>query len=137
MNRVPVMNEPSSRKRHADKVLLSAVQIRNKVKSLAERISRDYAGKELTIVSVLKGSVIFFSDLIRHLKINCGVDFVAVSSYRGIKSTGKLKMLADLKESPAGKNILLVEDIVDSGLTLSRLKKDLLASYGKDLRAPR
>jgi len=116
----------SYHRRHADRVLLSAGRIRQKVKRLAKSISKDYAGKELTIVAVLKGSVIFFSDLIRHLTVNCGVDFISVSSYRGVKSSGRVSFLADLKEEPAGKNILLVEDIVDSGETLNCLKKNLL-----------
>ena len=113
-------------KRHADKVLLSAAKIRSRVKLLAEKISADYKGKEVMVVPVLKGSVIFFSDLVRRLKIHCGVDFISVSSYKGSRSTGAVKFLADLREDPAGKNILLVEDIVDSGATLSYLKKNLL-----------
>lgn len=114
-------------KRHADKVLLSAAQIRGRVKLLAKKISADYKGKEVTVVPVLKGSVIFFSDLIRHLTINCGVDFLSVCSYKGMKSTGRVRFLSDLREDPAGKNILLVEDIIDSGVTLSYLKKNLQA----------
>lgn len=117
----------STRKRHADKVLLPAGRIRRRVKYLADKVSKDYAGKELTVVSVLKGSVIFFSDLIRHMKINCGIDFVSVASYKGTRSTGRVKFLSDLREDPAGKHILLVEDIVDSGLTLDFLKKYLLS----------
>jgi hypoxanthine phosphoribosyltransferase len=120
------MNRFSPQKRHADKVLISAGRIKRKVKALADKISRDYKGKELTIVSVLKGSVIFFSDLIRRLKLNCSVDFIAVSSYQGISSFGRARFLADLKEDPAGKNILLVEGIVDSGFTLNYLKKNLI-----------
>ena len=119
------MSRFSSDKRHADKILLSAARIKRKVKFLADKISKDYAGKKLTIVPVLKGSVVFFSDLIRHLKINCCVDFIAVSSYRGSKSTGRVRFVSDLRESPEGKNILLVEDIIDSGATLSCLKKNL------------
>ena len=120
------MKNISPNKRQADRVLISEARISRKVKSLADKISGDYAGKELTIVSVLKGSVIFFSDLVRRLKIHCGVDFISVSSYKGSRSTGAVKFLADLREDPTGKNILLVEDIVDSGATLSYLKKNLL-----------
>ena len=121
------MRLSSTRRRHADRVLISAGRIRRKVRSLAEKVSKDYAGKELTIVSVLKGGVIFFSDLIRHMKINCGVDFVSVSSYRKDRSSGRIRFLADMRENPEGKNILLVEDIADTGLTLSCLKKNLLS----------
>jgi hypoxanthine phosphoribosyltransferase len=128
------MDAFSSKKRHADRVLIPAGRIRDRVKYLARRISRDYRGKDLTAVAVLKGGVIFFSDLIRQLKLNCSVDFLAVSSYEGARSTGRLKLRADLKDSPAGRNILLVEDIVDSGLTLDRIKKDLLKRKAADVR---
>lgn len=120
--------------KHAGSVFLSAGRIKKKVKSLAKKISRDYAGKEVLVVSVLKGSVIFFSDLIRSLKINCGVDFISVSSYKGTESSGEIRFIADLKESPKGKNILLVEDIIDSGCTLDYLKKNLLARKAASVR---
>jgi len=120
--------------KRADEVFLSALRIKQRVKSLADKISRDYAGKEVLIVSVLKGSVVFFSDLIRRLKINCGVDFISVSSYKGAESSGEIRFLADLKESPEGKNILLVEDIIDSGCTLDYLKKNLLARKASTVR---
>ena len=120
------MKKSLSYKRHADRIYISARRIKSRVRYLAEKISKDYAGREVLIVSVLKGSVIFFSDLIRHLNINCGVDFLSVSSYKGMQSTGEIRFLADLRESPKGKNILLVEDIVDSGYTLRYLKKNLL-----------
>jgi hypoxanthine phosphoribosyltransferase len=113
---------------------ISADKIKRKVKSLADKISKDYAGKEVLIVPVLKGSVVFFSDLIRQLNINCGVDFISVSSYKGTKSTGKVKFLMGLRESPKGKNILLVEDIIDSGNTLAYLKKNLLARKASSVR---
>jgi hypoxanthine phosphoribosyltransferase len=113
---------------------ISADRIKHKVKSLADKISKDYTGKEVLIVPVLKGSVVFFSDLIRRLSINCGVDFVSVSSYKGTKSTGKIKFLMGLRESPKGKNILLVEDIIDSGNTLAYLKKNLLAGKASSVR---
>lgn len=107
------------------KVLLSAERIRRRVKDMAGEISRDYKGKELTVVCVLKGSIIFLADLVRQLKVHCTLDFVAVSSYKGARSTGSIKTVMDLRESPAGKNILLVEDIVDSGYTLSFLLRTL------------
>ena len=106
-------------------VLLTQNEIRQKVKLIARRISRDYKGKELMIVPVLKGSILFFSDLIRCLDIDCRVDFLSVSSYKGMKSSGKARLLMDLRQNPAGKHILLVEDIVDSGCTLDYLCRNL------------
>lgn len=128
------MTRSNSRKKHADRVFISARRIKNRVKHLAGRVSKDYSGKELLIVAVLKGSVVFFSDLIRQLDINCGVDFISVSSYKGTRSTGEIRFLADLRESPKGRNILLVEDIVDSGYTLNYLKKNLLARKAATVR---
>lgn len=100
-------------------------QIQRRVRQLADEISRDYAGKHLTLVSVLKGSVIFFADLVRNLTIDCSVDFMAVASYEGKTSSGVVRLVSDLRESPVGKDLLLVEDIVDSGRTLAYLLRNL------------
>lgn len=116
----------NNRKRHTKEVLFSAGEIRRAVQKLAGRISADYADKDLMLVAILKGSVIFFSDILRNLKIHCGVEFMSVASYEGTRSTGVVRILADLRESPAGKHILLVEDIADSGATLDYLRKNLL-----------
>jgi hypoxanthine phosphoribosyltransferase len=116
-------------KRHKDiqRVLISESAIKRRVKALGERISRDYVGQKVIVVSVLKGSVIFLADLLRRIVVPCSLDFMAVSSYAGVKSTGAVRMLMDLRENPKGKNIILVEDIVDSGLTLAFLRESLLA----------
>jgi len=111
--------------RHTAKILLTPGRIQRRVRGLADTISRDYAGKKLTLVAVLKGSVIFFADLVRHLTINCSVDFISVASYEGSRSRGVVRLLTDLRDSPAGKDLLLVEDIVDSGYTLAYLQKNL------------
>lgn len=116
----------NNRRRHTKEVLFSAGDIRRAVRKLAGRISADYAEKDLLLVAILKGSVIFFSDLLRHLTIHSGVEFMSVASYDGTRSTGVVRILADLRENPAGKHILLVEDIADSGVTLDYLKKNLL-----------
>jgi hypoxanthine phosphoribosyltransferase len=108
------------------KMLISSSRIKRRVRALARRISKDYAGKELTLVAILKGSVIFFADLIRSLDMHCGVDFMSVSSYKGTSSTGVVRLVTDLREDPVGKNLLLVEDIVDSGYTLDYLRRNLL-----------
>ncbi|MBN1622533.1 MAG: hypoxanthine phosphoribosyltransferase [Endomicrobiales bacterium] len=117
-----------NRKRKKDeikKVLLTREQIQEKVKELAEKISSDYKNKELTIIGVLKGSIIFFSDLARCLKVDCSFDFISVSSYKKTKSTGVVRLLSDLREDPVGKNLLLVDEIVDTGYTLNYLHKNL------------
>ena len=124
----------AGRKNHTEKILLTEKQIRHRVKSLAASISKDYADKELTLVGVLKGSVIFFADLLRHLSVDCSIDFVSISSYKGTASSGVVRILTDLRESPVGKNLLLVEDIVDSGFTLDYLRKNLLTRKPASVR---
>ena len=103
-------------------VLISKEAIEAKTKELAERISRDYKGKDLLVVGVLKGSVIFASELIKNINIPCEIDFMAVSSYgSSSETTGVVRILKDLDSEISGKHILIVEDIVDSGVTLSYL----------------
>ena len=103
-------------------VLISKEAIEAKTKELAERISRDYKGKDLLVVGVLKGSVIFASELIINITIPCEIDFMAVSSYgSSSETTGVVRILKDLDSEISGKHILIVEDIVDSGVTLSYL----------------
>lgn len=103
-------------------VLISEEEIAKKVQEIGEQITRDYHGQELIVVCVLKGSFIFCGDLIRHIKVPCTIDFISCSSYgKGTESSGTVKLDKDLREDIAGKNVLLVEDIVDSGLTLSYL----------------
>ena len=119
---------------HIAKVLLTPEQIQKRVQQLARQISKDYATTDLTLVSVLKGSIIFFADLLRLLKINCAVDFIAVSSYADTASSGVVRLVSDLRENPAGKHLLLVEDIVDSGRTLQYLKANLLTRKPASVR---
>lgn len=103
-------------------VLFSEEAISDKVRELGEKISNDYRDKNLIIVGVLKGSVVFSADLLRNIKIYCEIDFMAVSSYgKSTESTGVVRILKDLDESVEGKDVLIVEDIVDSGITLGYL----------------
>ena len=103
-------------------VLISKEAIEAKTKELAERISRDYKGKDLLVVGVLKGSVIFASELIKNITIPWEIDFMAVSSYgSSSETTGVVRILKDLDSEISRKHILIVEDIVDSGVTLSYL----------------
>lgn len=106
-----------------DHVLVSEEQLRAKVTELGARISRDYAGRQLLLVSILKGSVVFMADLMRTITIPCSIDFMVVSSYGGANttSTGLVKIVKDLDQDLTGKDVLIVEDILDTGITLSNL----------------
>lgn len=107
-------------------VLIPEEEIKEICKRLGEEISKDYAGKKLLLVSVLKGAVVFMADLMRNITCECEIDFMAVSSYSGTKTTGVVKFKKDLDIDPDGRDILIVEDILDSGITLSYLKQVLL-----------
>ena len=107
-------------------ILLEEAQIQNRVRELGETISQEYANKDLLLVSVLKGSVIFMADLMRAISSPHEVDFMAVSSYgTGTHSSGVVRILKDLETSLAGRNLLIVEDIIDSGNTLHYLLRIL------------
>jgi len=111
-------------------ILYSEEQIKTRVAELGAEISRDYAGKELVVVGVLKGSVVFLADLIRAIDLNLTIDFMAVSSYKdGTVSTGDVEILKDLTNPIRGKDVIICEDIVDTGLTLFRLM-EILGSRG-------
>ena len=116
-------------------VLFTEEQLAARVEELAEQINRDYAGEEVLLVSVLRGSFVFMADLVRKLKLKCMVDFMSVSSYgSGTTSSGQVKVTKDLSESIEGVNLLVVEDILDSGRTLSYLLKLLEARKPKSIR---
>ncbi|MFQ5576301.1 MAG: hypoxanthine phosphoribosyltransferase [Anaerolineae bacterium] len=114
---------PPSAEDFLQEVLLTETQIQDRIKELGTQISNDYRGKQLMLLCVLKGGVLFLTDLMRHLTIPHEIDFLAVSSYgRGIReSTGVVRIVKDLEEPIDGKHILIVEDIIDSGVTLSYL----------------
>lgn len=105
-----------------DHILISEEDLQKRVRELGEQISTDYAGKAPMLVSVLRGSFIFMADLTRHIQPFCKVDFMAVSSYgSGTASSGQVNIVKDLTDSIEGKDIIVVEDILDSGNTLSYL----------------
>ena len=112
--------------RAIERVLISAEEIRQHVAVMGARISADYAGKDPIFVGVLKGCFIFMADLMRQVSIDCSMDFMAVSSYSGTTSTGAVKINKDLSEDVCGRHLILVEDILDSGVTLNYLKNYLL-----------
>ena len=114
-------------KNDIESVLFSEQELQDCVKRIASEITRDYAGQEPVFVGVLKGSFIFIADLMRHVDLHCSVDFMAVSSYgKGSVTTGAVKINKDLSENIEGKHVIMVEDILDSGLTLSYLTKYLM-----------
>ena len=114
--------------------LVSQSDLERRVRELGEEISRDYEGKELFLVGVLKGAVFFLSDLMRSLEVPCEVDFMAVASYgSSTDSSGVVRILKDLDATIEGKDVLIVEDIIDSGLTLSYLLRTLKAREPRSL----
>jgi hypoxanthine phosphoribosyltransferase len=115
-------------------ILVQRDDLEHRVKELAAEISRDYADRELLLIGVLKGAVFFLADLMRHLDVACEVDFMAVSSYgASTDSSGVVRILKDLDAPIEGRDVLIVEDIVDSGLTLSYLFRMLRARGPKSL----
>jgi len=112
-------------------ILVQADELKHRVRQLGEEITRDYAGpppRDLLLVGVLKGAVFFLSDLMRHIEVPCEVDFMAVASYgSATDSSGVVRILKDLDTPIEGRHVLIVEDIVDSGLTLSYLLRTLRA----------
>ncbi len=108
-------------------VLFSEAQIRDRVREIGAQISRDYRGESIVLVGVLKGAAIFLSDLARAIEVDNTFDFVAVSSYgKGKTSSGAVKLIKDLDTPIEGKHVIVVEDILDTGLTLSYLRKLML-----------
>ena len=111
-------------------ILISENEIHNRILEIADRINKDYEGEELTLICVLKGGVMFMCDLAKRLNLNVRLDFMSVSSYGSqTKSSGVVKIIKDLDDSIDGKNVLVVEDIIDSGNTLSYLM-DILKKRG-------
>ena len=117
-----------------DRVLISADEISEKLAEMGAAISRDFAGKDLLIVGVLKGAFIVMADLARHIDIPVQFDFMAVSSFgAATKSSGVVRILKDLDEEIADRNVLIVEDIIDSGLTLHYLMRNLKVRHPASL----
>jgi hypoxanthine phosphoribosyltransferase len=120
---MPTLNPPLDPTANLQRVLFNEEQIKARVVEMGEQISEDYATKDLLLVCILRGGVVFLADLMRHITIPCNLDFMAVSSYGvGLRETNRApRILLDLREDIAGRNVLLVEDIVDSGYTFDHL----------------
>jgi hypoxanthine phosphoribosyltransferase len=117
------------------RILFTEEQIKTRVGQLAEQISRDYGGGELLTVGILKGAVVFYSDLVRDMSLPVTLDFMVLSSYGASSvSTGVVRIQYDLEQDISGKDVLIVEDIVDSGLTLHYLTKTLASRNPKSLK---
>jgi hypoxanthine phosphoribosyltransferase len=113
-------------KQHKKRLLFTAADIAREVQKLARQISSDYEGKEVVLVGVLKGAFIFLADLVRQLTIPVHLDFIRVASYgTGTESSGKIKIITDVALDVQGRDVLIVEDIVDSGLTTAFLREHL------------
>lgn len=108
-----------------ERVLLSKEEIENKVSEIGAQITADYEGKYPVFVGILKGCFVFMADLLRHVDVTCTMDFMAVSSYSGTKTTGAVKINKDLQHDIKGRHVILVEDILDSGITLNYIKNYL------------
>ncbi|NLM19217.1 MAG: hypoxanthine phosphoribosyltransferase [Clostridiaceae bacterium] len=106
---------------YISEILVSKEEIEKICKCLGEQITSDYQGKEIVLICVLKGATVFLADLMRKIEVPCEIDFMSVSSYTGTKSSGDVKIIKDLDNTIEDKHVILVEDIVDSGLTLSHL----------------
>ncbi len=117
------MNDPA-----IGEVLVRPEELKRRIRALGEEISRDYAEHDLVMIGVLKGAVLFLADLMRELTVPCEIDFMAVSSYgSATDSSGVVRILKDLDSSIEGRSVLIVEDIIDSGLTLQYLLRNLRA----------
>lgn len=116
------------------KVLFEKEKIQKRIKELAEKIDSDYKGKEVVIISILKGAVFFTVDLVKKMKTPIILEVMQVSSYNGTESTGKISIIKDLSFDIEGKDVIIVEDIIDTGYTLKALKENLLARNPNSLK---
>jgi len=135
-----VVNEPSARHPHPDedpnlgKVLVTSEQLQQRISELGAQITADYAGRAPLLVAVLKGAVMFMADLARAISLPVEMDFMAVSSYgSATKTSGVVRIVKDLDIDLGGRDVIIVEDIVDSGLTLNYLRKSLAARHPASL----
>lgn len=116
------------------KVLYTEEQIRARTKELAKKIAEDYAGESIVMVCILRGSCIFFAELVKHIPNYVELEFITVSSYSNTNTSGEVRLIADISKPIQGENVLIVEDIIDTGYTLNYLKRLLLARNPKSLK---
>ena len=129
------MEQTATLYRDLDRILVTKEEIRAAVKALGETLTRDYAGKAPVLLGILKGAIVFYSDLMREIDLPVSCEFMAVSSYgSSTKSTGVVQIRKDLDHDISGMDVIIVEDIVDSGVTLSYLKKHLTTRGAASIR---
>jgi hypoxanthine phosphoribosyltransferase len=122
------VNQVNELTKAVEEVLIDEATLQGRIAELGAAITEDYQGRDLLLIGVLKGAVFFMADLMRQIDVPCEVDFMAISSYgAGVDSSGVVRILKDLDVSIEGRNVLVVEDIIDSGLTLSYLLRNLEA----------
>ena len=125
----------TTRKTNALRILLRRAAIQNRVAAVAREITRDFPGERVHLIGVLKGACIFLADLVREIELDTSIDFMAVASYgKNKESSGQVRLNKDLDSNIAGLNVILVEDILDTGLTLSYLRRILLERQPKTLK---
>ncbi len=128
------MTEPEEGPSAIGEVLVASDDLQRRVRELGADLSRDYEGRDLVLIGVLKGAVLFMADLMREVTVPCEIDFMAVSSYgSATDSSGVVRILKDLDSSIEGRDVVLVEDIIDSGLTLHYLLRNLRARNPRSL----
>ena len=121
--------------RDVETILFDEDVLAKRISELGEEISKDYAGEEVMLVGILKGASVFLSDLIRHISLPAYIDYMVVSSYgNSAETSGVVRIIKDLEDNIEGKNIIIVEDIIDTGLTLAYLKQNLLSRHPKSLK---
>ncbi|NCO67887.1 MAG: hypoxanthine phosphoribosyltransferase [Nitrospirae bacterium CG_4_9_14_3_um_filter_41_27] len=116
------------------KPLFTTKEIQTKVRELADRISADYSGKDLLAVGILRGAFMFFSDLVRAIKAPLTIDFIVASSYVKMATLGEVKIHCDIREDISDKDVLLIDDIIDSGITLNQIRERILARRPSSLK---
>jgi hypoxanthine phosphoribosyltransferase len=130
----PAARVPGRWRREVQRVLIAEDQIARRVRSLSRQIQRDFAGREMIVVALLNGTVVFLADLVRHLSLPLRLDFVGVSSYGAGTKAGELRFTKELELSVRGRDVLLVDDILDTGKTLSRVLGKLQALQPRSIR---
>ncbi|MDR1195751.1 MAG: hypoxanthine phosphoribosyltransferase [Endomicrobium sp.] len=123
-----------NKKNYSIEILFPQDLIRARVREIASQITRDYENKNTLMIAVLKGSFVFCADLVRHLNFLFAFDFISLSSYEGTGAKGKIKVISNLKEDPEGRDVIIIEDIADTGHTLDFLHKELAAKNPKSVK---
>ena len=117
------------------KILITGEEISKRIKEVADEITKDYAGEEVLVVGILRGAVVFYAELVKQIDLDLRFDFMSVSSYgSGTTSSGEVKIVKDISQPIEGLNVIIVEDIIDTGNTLKNLKKLLLTRNPKSLK---